>query len=94
MIYIFFSLARVYASDANHDYSDKLRRIQTVLIDLYTAISKTPKVQIHSVESLHTKELEDWINEYTKDLPIPEHFIIPVSLFKHISRITSFTKSC
>lgn len=71
------SLAREHANEAEHDYTDKLKRIQTVIIDISTAISRSTKVAIPPV---YTKELEDWISEYAKQLPPPEQYIIPVSI--------------
>lgn len=73
----YLGLARVYASESDHDYSDKLRRIQTILIELYMAISKATKTKSQPFEIGHTKELEDWILEYTQLLSLPEHFIVP-----------------
>lgn len=72
-----FSLAREHANEAEHDYTDKLKRIQTVIIDISTAISRSSKVAIPPV---YTKELEDWISEYSTQLPPPEQYIIPVRI--------------
>lgn len=80
LIYFYFyfsSLAREYGNDSGQLYADKLKRIQTIVIDISTAISraKTLKSQIPPT---YTKELEDWIKEYSKELPPPEQYIIPV----------------
>lgn len=72
-------MARENAQDSEHEYSDKLKRIQTVVIDISTAISKSGDKSCKLVSPSHTKELEDWISKYTKQLPPPEQYIIPVS---------------
>lgn len=75
-----FRLAREHAQECEHEYSDKLKRIQTIIIDISTAISKCgDKNCNNTLPPLHTKELEDWIREYSKELPPPEQYIIPVS---------------
>lgn len=74
-----FSLAREFGLEAEHDYCDKLKRIQTVLIDISTLISKNGKLPNKLITHVHTKELEEWINDYSVKLPPVEHFIIPVS---------------
>lgn len=73
-----FSLAREYAQEAEHEYSDKLKRIQTIIIDLTSAISKCGDKNQKPIPNVYTKELEDWISEYSKHLPPPEQYIIPV----------------
>ncbi|XP_044271264.1 corrinoid adenosyltransferase-like [Tribolium madens] len=70
-------LAREYAQEAEHEYSDKLKRIQTIIIDLSTAISRSNDQAKKIISKNYTKELEDWILEYSKQLPPPEQYIIP-----------------
>ncbi|XP_066144400.1 corrinoid adenosyltransferase MMAB-like isoform X1 [Euwallacea fornicatus] len=70
----YIGLAREHANEAEHQYTDKLKRIQTIIIDISTAISRNSKVAIPPV---YTKELEDWISEYAKQLPPVEQYIIP-----------------
>lgn len=83
MYYYLFSLAREYAQEAEHEYSDKLKRIQTIIIDLTSAISRYGDTNQKPIPSDYTRELEDWISEYSKHLPPPEQYIIPVSNFKY-----------
>ncbi|KAH1000678.1 corrinoid adenosyltransferase MMAB [Dendroctonus ponderosae] len=83
----YIGLAREYANESEHEYTDKLKRIQTIIIDISTAISRNSKVAIPPV---YTKELEDWISEYAKQLPPPEQYIIPgggvASASLHVAR--------
>lgn len=72
-------MAREYAQEAEHEYSDKLKRIQTIIIDLTSAISRYGDRSQKPIPNDYTKELEDWISEYSKLLPPPEQYIIPVS---------------
>lgn len=74
----FYRLAREYGNEAGQQYTDKLKRIQTIIIDISTAISKGNSSK-NQIPSSHTKELEDWIQEYSKELPPPEQYIIPVN---------------
>lgn len=75
---LLYRMAREYAQEVGHEYSDKLKRIQTVIIDISTAISRCGDKNNKSLSSNHTKELEDWIGDYSKQLPPPEQYIIPV----------------
>lgn len=75
----YIGVAREHALEAEHEYSSKLKRIQTIIIDLSTAISKSGDEINKIVPKTYTKELEDWIEEYSKLLPPPEQYIIPVS---------------
>jgi cob(I)alamin adenosyltransferase len=83
-------LAREYAQEAEHEYSDKLKRIQTIIIDLSTAISRSNADSKKLIPTIYTKELEDWIHEYSKVLPPPEQYIIPgggiASASLHVTR--------
>lgn len=69
--------------ESGHDYGDKLKRIQTVLVDIGLLISQSDAADVKSISESYTKELEEWINEYSSKLPPLEHFIIPVS-YTHI----------
>lgn len=79
-------MAREYGNESDQQYTDKLKRIQTVIIDISTAISKGNNSHIQ-IPSTYTKELEDWIHQYSKELPPPEQYIIPVSTY-----LNSFTE--
>ncbi|KAL3267730.1 hypothetical protein HHI36_006857 [Cryptolaemus montrouzieri] len=74
----YIGLAREYAHEYDQEYTDKLKRIQTTIIDISTAISRCrDKNGAKQIPSTYTKELEDWIHEYSKELPPPEQYIIP-----------------
>lgn len=74
----FIGMAREHAGASGHDYTDKLKRIQTIIIDISTAISRASnKATTKEFPDNYTKELEDWIHEYAKQLPPPEQYIIP-----------------
>lgn len=75
--YFIFSLAREYGNESGQQYTDNLKRVQTVIIDISTAISKRNTAKLE-FSAIYTKELEDWIDEYSKQLPPPEQYIIPV----------------
>lgn len=67
--------ARVFAREANHPYVEHLKRIQTILIDLTNAISRsagqnTPKDDVSTTSELgaHTKEMEEWIEHYVSQI--------------------------
>ncbi|XP_044734529.1 corrinoid adenosyltransferase-like [Chrysoperla carnea] len=91
-------LAKEFAQDSSHEYVDKLKRIQTVLIDMSTNISKclvdpkSPQQETTAVAlgNQYTKELEEWIHEYSQQLPPVDQFIIPgggkASASLHVSR--------
>ncbi|KAF2896880.1 hypothetical protein ILUMI_09290 [Ignelater luminosus] len=70
-------MAREHAQEGEHEYTDKLKRIQTVIIDISTAISRYSDKNKKPIPPNYTKELEDWIHEYSKELPPPEQYIIP-----------------
>ncbi|KAF5298057.1 hypothetical protein FQA39_LY11825 [Lamprigera yunnana] len=73
----YIGIAREHALEGEHEYSDKLKRIQTVIIDISTAISKCGDKNKKPVLSTYIKELEDWIHHYSEQLPPPEQYIIP-----------------
>lgn len=84
----YIGLAREHANESEQQYTDKLKRIQTIIIDLSTAISKS--CTNTAISPTYTKELEDWIQEYSKQLPAPEQYIIPgggvASASLHVAR--------
>lgn len=73
----YIGLTKEYAVEAQHEYIHKLTRIQTVLIDINTAISKYDSMSRQKIPKKHTKELEEWNSKYSKELPAPELYIIP-----------------
>ncbi|XP_066587876.1 corrinoid adenosyltransferase MMAB-like [Prorops nasuta] len=75
----YIGLAREFACDGEvqHPYVDKLKRVQMILFDLNHAISKSTVGKTRSFETKHTKDLEEWILEYSSQLPPPEDYIIP-----------------
>ncbi|XP_053979793.1 corrinoid adenosyltransferase MMAB-like [Hylaeus anthracinus] len=72
-------LAREFASDSKieHPYVDKLKRVQMILFDLSHAISKSMPGESKTFESKHISDLEEWISEYSTQLPPQETYIIP-----------------
>ncbi|CAH0556016.1 unnamed protein product [Brassicogethes aeneus] len=83
-------LAREHAHESELEYTDKLKRIQTIIIDISTAISRSTDKNIKVIPNTYTRELEDWIGEYSKQLPPPEQYIIPgggvASASLHVAR--------
>lgn len=79
----YIGLAREFANDSKeeHPYVDKLKRVQMILFDLHNAILRSTPGQAKSFEHRHTKDLEEWITEYSKQLPPLEDYIIPVTRF-------------
>lgn len=85
----YLGLAREHANESEQQYTDKLKRIQTIIIDISTAISKSTTTKT-GIPGVYTKELEDWIHDYSKQLPPPERYIIPgggvASASLHVAR--------
>ncbi|ODN03169.1 Cob(I)yrinic acid a,c-diamide adenosyltransferase, mitochondrial [Orchesella cincta] len=90
------ALAREFAQDNGHSYDEKLRRIQCILQDVASMIA-TPKSSAREshlkrvgISNRHVQELEEWIDEYTAELPPLENFILPgggkASSSLHIAR--------
>ncbi|KAK7867850.1 hypothetical protein R5R35_003522 [Gryllus longicercus] len=74
----YIGLAREFAIDNQHVYTDKLNRIQCILVDISSAILKSPKQgQRMLLSEQHTKDLEEWIEEYSSQLPPLENYVIP-----------------
>nr|CAD7578626.1 unnamed protein product [Timema californicum] len=69
-------LAREYAKDGEHSYTDKLKRIQCILVDINTCILRTSQDRPR-FSPRHTNDLEDWITEYSNQLPPLENYVIP-----------------
>nr|CAD7589145.1 unnamed protein product [Timema genevievae] len=72
----YIGLAREYAKDGEHSYTDKLKRIQCILVDINTCILRTSQERPR-FSPRHTKDLEDWITEYSNQLPPLENYVIP-----------------
>ncbi|XP_069703870.1 corrinoid adenosyltransferase MMAB-like isoform X2 [Periplaneta americana] len=74
----YIGLAREFAKDGEHTYTDKLKRIQCILVDISASILKScqPEQQVQ-LSSRHTKDLEEWIEEYSRQLPPLEKYVIP-----------------
>ncbi|PSN29935.1 hypothetical protein C0J52_26876 [Blattella germanica] len=76
----YIGLAREFAKDGQgeHTYIDKLKRIQCILMDISASILKScqPDQQFQLCTS-HTKDLEEWIEEYSRQLPPLEKHVIP-----------------
>ncbi|XP_018575499.1 cob(I)yrinic acid a,c-diamide adenosyltransferase, mitochondrial-like [Anoplophora glabripennis] len=85
----FLGLAKEHANESEQQYTDKLKRIQTIIIDISTAISRS-NLNKCTIPATYTIELEDWIHEYSKQLPPPEQYIIPgggmASASLHVTR--------
>ena len=66
-----------------HSYTDILKRVQHILIDITTNISTSNlnSNRTQFLSSRHTKELDEWIEEYSEKLTPVHHYIIPVSIF-------------
>lgn len=73
----YLGIAKEHAREANHQYCDKIKRIQTVIIEIWTGISQNKHDAQKNVSELHIRELEDWTRSYAKELPPPEQYIIP-----------------
>ena len=76
------------AEGGSHPYVDQLERVQCMLQDIGTALA-TPHSsarQVHedrtSFNSRHTKELEEWIDQFSEELPPLENFILPGGVCK------------
>ncbi|XP_051173290.1 corrinoid adenosyltransferase MMAB-like isoform X1 [Leptopilina boulardi] len=88
----YIGLAREFACEGKteHPYVDKLKRVQMILFDLNHAISRSAPGKIKQFENHHTKDLEEWISEYSNQLPPAEDYIIPgggkASASLHVAR--------
>lgn len=70
-------VAREHGVEQEHDYTDRLKRIQTIIIDISTAVSLVGSNNGKTISEIYTTELEEWIKEYSAELPKPEHYVIP-----------------
>ena len=69
-------LAREYCLESSHDFHERLRKIQSTLLDIGSFVA-TPKTsaseaQLKRLSTFNvdlTKELEQWIDEYQEQLP-------------------------
>ncbi|XP_046680640.1 corrinoid adenosyltransferase-like isoform X1 [Homalodisca vitripennis] len=81
-------VARENAIKNKHPYTDKLTRIQTMLVDIVLAISKQSTKEAFPAKN--TKELEEWIIKYSKDLTPAEKYLLPgggkVATSLHVAR--------
>ncbi|XP_063220800.1 corrinoid adenosyltransferase MMAB-like [Bacillus rossius redtenbacheri] len=74
----YIGLVREYAKDGEHSYTDKLKRIQCILMDINACIMGTHRAgEKPRLSARHTKDLEDWITEYSGQLPPLENYVIP-----------------
>ncbi|XP_014231732.1 cob(I)yrinic acid a,c-diamide adenosyltransferase, mitochondrial-like [Trichogramma pretiosum] len=75
----YLGLAREFANESKeeHPYKDKLKRVQMILFDLHYSILRSTPGEKKLFENRHTKDLEEWIQEYSKQLPPPEDYIVP-----------------
>ncbi|XP_058796870.1 corrinoid adenosyltransferase MMAB-like [Phymastichus coffea] len=75
----YIGLAREFANDSKeeHPYVDKLKRVQMILFDLHHTILRATPGEKKLFEHRHTKDLDEWIEKYSKQLPPPEDYIIP-----------------
>jgi len=89
-------LAREFALEGKHDYTELLQRIQCILQDVNSCIATpyTSAREIHlqrtEFDSSHVAEVEEWIDEYSSQMPPLESFILPgggkPSSTLHVSR--------
>jgi len=79
-------LAREFALEGKHDYTEHLQRVQCILQDVNSCIatpySSAREVHLQKTEfdSSHVAEVEEWIDEYSNQMPPLESFILPVLL--------------
>lgn len=69
-------MARTYAKKGQHSYIEHIKRIQTILFDINTLISKSSVEKCTDLDK-HIKELEDWMKIYSIKIPPAEDYIIP-----------------
>jgi len=89
-------LAREFALEGKHDYTEHLQRVQCILQDVNSCIatpySSAREVHLQKTEfdSSHVAEVEEWIDEYSNQMPPLESFILPgggkPSSTLHVSR--------
>ena len=85
-------------SSYSHPYVDQLVRVQCILQDIGSCVA-TPASSAREahlanvgVSQRHAQELEEWIDEYTEELPPLENFILPgggaIAAQIHVARAT------
>jgi len=89
-------LAREFALEGKHDYTDHLQRVQCILQDVNSCIatphSSAREIHLQRTEfdSSHVDEIEEWIDLYSNQMPPLESFILPgggkPSSTLHVSR--------
>jgi len=90
------AVAREHGLMAKHPYTERLRRVQCILQDVASTIA-TPASSAREAHTKrvffsdrHVKELEEWIDEYSNDLPPLQNFILPggghASAALHVAR--------
>lgn len=83
-VYSLDRLAREYALESSHPYTDHLQRIQCILQDINSCLATPRKSAREShinktiFDATHVVEVEEWIDSYTSQLPPLENFILPV----------------
>eukprot|EP00088_Acartia_fossae_P025862 TRINITY_DN26633_c0_g1_i4.p1 TRINITY_DN26633_c0_g1~~TRINITY_DN26633_c0_g1_i4.p1 ORF type:complete len:249 (-),score=29.45 TRINITY_DN26633_c0_g1_i4:132-878(-) len=76
-------LAIGYAEEKNHPYVSQLQRIQCILQDIGSCVAtpyssaRESHLQKVGFSGRHTEELEEWIDQYTDELPQLTNFILP-----------------
>merc|ERR1712179_643467 len=76
-------LAREFALEGKRDYTEHLQRVQCILQDVNSCIatpySSAREVHLQKTEfdSSHVAEVEEWIDEYSNQMPPLESFILP-----------------
>lgn len=76
-------LAIALAERNKHPFIDQLVRVQCILQDIGSCIATPQSTAREShlskvgFSSRHTEELEEWIDEYSSDLPPLQNFILP-----------------
>ncbi len=89
-------LAMAHSRGLKHPLLEQLQRIQCILQDVGSAVA-TPYSSARKIHQertqfsqRHTSELEEWIDEYTAELPPIQNFILPggslTSATLHIAR--------
>ncbi len=89
-------LSMEFARQNQHPYVDQLQRVQCLLQDIGSALA-TPHSsarEVHLEKTLfnprHTKELEEWIDEYSERLPPLENFILPGGVLRYFSTLQPY----
>ncbi|KAL1140638.1 hypothetical protein AAG570_000568 [Ranatra chinensis] len=75
----YIGLAREFAIDKEHPYTDKLTRIQTLLVDIALSVTyfECESKNKQEFSEKNTKEIEEWIQEFSANLVPRERYILP-----------------